>query len=323
MNFKEQVLEWARDGFDREEGIALFSQKKNNPYYMGNLRRKPLEPAIRALKYELFYITGIKVEEMDAVHANWKKENDPPVELTELPAAPKFIGPVQDKEDLMRLAKNATVASSWAQFGPRNDLREAVKKISSEDFENAYLAKPDKEVSDTVGLEALKDSKFQLRKEFPFLDNKDCPDEFEDIVQEMVTGFYRYKKKHLQLHDVDPRDNTACFDASKGVVEPYLQNRECWKELNHYKTHGKVLGEHPAFARRARLQELKGMSTYDLTVMLKSNIGRNIKYNNSCLERYANSPKRAEWREKISNFEQEELWVKNILRDRGELPAEK
>lgn len=159
----------------------------------------------------------------------------------------------------------------------------------------------------------------RLREEFPFLNEADCPDEFEDIVQEMVSAYYRYKKKHKLLFDSDPTDLKNCFSSARGVVEPFLQNRLCWRELNHYKLHGEILGEHALFRNKKRYQELKAMNTYELTVYATNNLKRNISYNNSNINRYPDSPKVEMWRDNVRMYELEKVWCQDILKERGEL----
>lgn len=158
----------------------------------------------------------------------------------------------------------------------------------------------------------------KLRDEFSFLNDKNCPEEFEEIVQEMVTNFYRYRKKHEFLFDADPTDKYACYEAAGNVVNPYLRNRLCWDELNHYKVHGKILGEHPIFKNKIRYQELKSMSTFELTTIYNNNIKRNISYNESNLKRYPDSPKISVWNENINRYRMERTWIEQILRERGE-----
>lgn len=268
-DYKILVSDWAKNGFDLEAGISLFLSYNNNVFYMNNVRSKPYAEAIATLKSELFFKSGIRVDEQDALYA-------------------AVVSAREGKQ-----AEEAHIASDPVLLARRQEE------------ERTAIAKQEHRV--------------RLRDEFSFLNRADCPDEYEDILQEMITMYYRYKKKHLLLFRVPPEDVKVCFTAGRDVVESYLRNRLCWKELNYYKVHGKVLGEHPIFTERKRKIELEGMSTVDLTLLKTNGITRNMSYYRNTLKRHPDSKKADSWRKKLLELENEREWITTILLERGEL----
>lgn len=118
----------------------------------------------------------------------------------------------------------------------------------------------------------------KLREEFPFLKEKTCPEILKVLVNDMLSAYEEYQLAHERLFTaMTPEDFAA---ASADVVENYLVNRSIWEELNHYKEKNEILGQHPAFAQKERLEEIKLMSGTDLVKLHKSlenNIARNKK----------------------------------------------
>lgn len=114
---------------------------------------------------------------------------------------------------------------------------------------------------------------FRLRQEFPFLNEKECPNELKILVADLLTTHDRYIADREKLFAAATPEEIAELSAS--VVENYLENREIWDELNHFKAEGKPLGVHPVWQRSARLEELQKLSNAEL-IKLSKNIPTNI-----------------------------------------------
>ena len=139
----------------------------------------------------------------------------------------------------------------------------------------------------------------RLRDEFPFLNAKDCPDEFKILVSDMISAYARYVDGHKRLFDALTEDELSTI--SQNVVEDYLENRLIWKELEFYKKEGKPLGEHPIWASQARILEIEAMSTPDL-VKLQGNLRGNISKNKKWLAGNPEGDKAASWAKKIEDY---------------------
>lgn len=110
--------------------------------------------------------------------------------------------------------------------------------------------------------------KFKLREEFPFLADKSCPDAFKILVADMMTAHDNYIQAHEDLFNITNEDDA--FDAADKLINNYLDNQAIWKELNHYKATGTILGKHPYFQDQNRQKELTSKSVPDLMIMLRN-----------------------------------------------------
>lgn len=151
---------------------------------------------------------------------------------------------------------------------------------------------------------------FKLREEFPFLKQKDCPPILKELVADMLTAYDNFIEGHQKM--VGTMDEETINSLSKEVVENYLENRQIWEELNHYKEKGELLGNHPLFEWIGRRNEITDMKTADLVQLqkqLENKIPRTKK-------KIADEPdhKETENRQKrVEQFELELSLVKKLL----------
>jgi hypothetical protein len=101
-----------------------------------------------------------------------------------------------------------------------------------------------------------------LRMEFPFLLDKDCPMELKVLVADKMNAYYEFKEKHAQLFEATTEEELAA--AVEGSVEAYIDNQLIYRELDHYREHKKVLGEHPIFTKMKLQEEIGKLSGADL-----------------------------------------------------------
>lgn len=142
---------------------------------------------------------------------------------------------------------------------------------------------------------------FRLRDEFPFLREKECPNELKILVADMLTTHDAYVRDHEALFaTLNPEEISAL---SQSVVENYLENRLIWDELNHYKQTGKPLAQHPVWKRGEQLEELKKLSNADL-VKLSKNIPTNISRIRKKLAEEPGHPETQSRTESLENY----LW---------------
>lgn len=151
---------------------------------------------------------------------------------------------------------------------------------------------------------------FRLREEFPFLSEKECPDELKILVADLLSSHDRYIADHEKLFAATTPEEIAELSAS--VVENYLENREIWDELNHFKTEGKPLGVHPVWQRTARLEELKKLSNAEL-IKLSKNIPTNISRIAKKLEEDPENKETPKRQVALENYKWEHEEVKKLL----------
>jgi hypothetical protein len=184
----------------------------------------------------------------------------------------------------------------------REDLRYSLMKLADlKEREVAVLIKgagrPKKE--ETLIRAAFKGNKkaISLREEFSFLGEASCPDILKVLVADMLSAYDRYRKAYADL------DDTAdLFVVARDVVDNFIENRDIWKELNHYKETGKVLGNHPIFNRQKRFAAFQQMKLQEL-IKLKKNTEFNIWRNKALIEKKDKPHLNGSRQEKIKELE--------------------
>lgn len=102
------------------------------------------------------------------------------------------------------------------------------------------------------------------------------------MVNDLITCYDTYKYAQPKLHEAQTQpERKAIADV---VKSNYMLNKMAYNELEHYKKHGKLLGEHPLFKRQALKDAISAMNTPKLIKKihsLKTNIFRNEQKGNS------------------------------------------
>src|SRR5690606_1387694 len=106
------------------------------------------------------------------------------------------------------------------------------------------------------------DEKKKLREEFPFLNEKDCPDKFKILVADKFTALKAYEDAHAELQRKKAAgEEEGLFELGKTSVENFELNQLIYDELNYYKEHKEILGNHPIFADDMLQKQVDGYST--------------------------------------------------------------
>lgn len=100
--------------------------------------------------------------------------------------------------------------------------------------------------------------------------------------------------------------------ASRDTVENYLENRCIWDELNYYKQHGTILGNHTIFAYMQRMDAIRHMKVGDLVTM-KIRVENNLVKNRAMVRRQPGHIRTAQRLERIRSMEQELVEVNRLL----------
>lgn len=148
----------------------------------------------------------------------------------------------------------AKIDTTVTEDGTDGTGKENVQIININGVDVAIIDKGDVITAITEAPEAAK-AGFKLREEFPFLGEADCPDKLKILVADMFTAWDNYKKAHAELlviteEGAEPRGMTDAeiFEIANGAIEDFEANRSIWAELDYYKEHKEILGNHPIFA---------------------------------------------------------------------------
>ena len=150
----------------------------------------------------------------------------------------------------------------------------------------------------------------KLRDEFPFLKQKNCPGILKELVADMLTAYDNYTEAHPLL--INTSDKKELEALSKEVVENYLENRQIWEELNHYKKTGKILGKHPIFEWVTRRGEIRGMKEAEL-VKLRDQLKNKIPRTKKTIADNPDHKDTAKRQQRVEQFEKELAEVNSLL----------
>ncbi len=103
-----------------------------------------------------------------------------------------------------------------------------------------------------------------LRTEFPFLNDKDCPEVLFVVVGKRISAYRRYQALHAQLIKILEGKTTVTAEEQSALAfetqEANAENLSLWNELNHYATTGEILGKHSLFKEIVAKREVDAMT---------------------------------------------------------------
>lgn len=148
-----------------------------------------------------------------------------------------------------------------------DSLKEENEELQSEkedlEIENEEL----KEEIETLKLAPKLDAK-QIRVEFPFLNNKDCPDELKILMADKITAWNSYLAFQEEIQAAEsgekPQSNEVIAIMANEAIKCFDENQKIYDELNCYQSTGKVLGVHPIFKKLRLTREVEEMTADEL-----------------------------------------------------------
>jgi hypothetical protein len=153
-----------------------------------------------------------------------------------------------------------------------------------------------------------------LRDQFPFLRDKNCPQELKALVNDLITARENYVAGHKQLFESMTVEQEK--QLAHDVVDNFIENKQAFAELEHYREYNEILGEHPAFAKAKQEKQLNALSTAQLTKKVNS-LRKNISTNKSKAEKLKDGDENlSELSDKVADYEWQLDKVQEILKTR-------
>ena len=291
MKFLDDVRRWFDAGAnDFDGGFALLSGASTNRFHLDNVRRRRDLASVRHELNKIYYSLGGKVKleiRMGAL----------PVKVVAEKAG-QAKGRIQDKgTGLVTGRTGALTGEGGAVTSGAGELE--VKVVERDGFVVGRIVKS-----------APRDERVVLRNEFPFLAEPGCPEEFKILVADMITAHSRYMKGHDRLFEVANKDNATCFAAARETVENYIDNREMWEELEHYKKTGEILGKHRVFTDRKMREKIVAMGEDELEKFVV-NINRRRLYREKMIAEDGNNERVFDWKKEIEELDRMKQLVKS------------
>jgi len=148
-------------------------------------------------------------------------------------------------------------------YAPNNHLHRLVS-LRPEQFKHLLIERLSSLLPSTppVSSTITPVAKIPFREQWPFLSDKDCPNELKILAADKITAYRNYTTAHQSLFDCTSLE--SCFVVAKKVVENFIENRKIHSELAYYKEHHVVLGKHPIFEEVKRIAELRQLPVAEL-----------------------------------------------------------
>lgn len=147
--------------------------------------------------------------------------------------------------------------------------------------------------------------KQKLREEFPFLNEKDCPDKFKILVADKFSALKAY---HDAFEEIQRKkkagDNEGLFELGKTTTENWELNQLIYDELNYYQEHKEILGNHPIFADDMLQKTVAGYSTQE-AMKRQGNLRSYISRDTKKLEGIKDAKKKENAEAKIKEWQDE------------------
>ncbi|AEV34158.1 hypothetical protein Oweho_3207 [Owenweeksia hongkongensis DSM 17368] len=91
--------------------------------------------------------------------------------------------------------------------------------------------------------------------------DRNCPPELQQLVTLKFTCWEEYREGRHQLED---QKYDHLQDTVLQVVTGFKENRQIYAELEYYKQHNEILGEHPIFKKLLAKKELEKLTSMQL-----------------------------------------------------------
>ncbi|MFL9844733.1 hypothetical protein [Flavobacterium rhizosphaerae] len=176
---------------------------------------------------------------------------------------------ITDKEKIKPLSQAQTVID-----GPLGmSYRQGIRLNPPGNSQNADLIAQDANKLSSGTQPAAEDEPQKIRSEYPFLNDKNCPDELLILVGKKIAAYNRYKEAHENLQEAKEGKIQLTEDEqlalAKEATENFAESEAIKKELDHYLEKKEVLGEHPIFARLTLEREVEAMTNEECLKFVK------------------------------------------------------
>lgn len=304
---KEQIISYLQGPRNFSEGVAIYEIFGVNRMLKAKFRQiGECEMTKGALFEELRKLAGLSESEFTSLRRIAYKKPDPVQQAVKTIASKKYVDDsLIELADRFGVTVEELVSDEFIEkVLSADENQERVEELEQEleEARSKYC-----EVPDTVR------KTIRFREEFPFLNERDCPDEFKILVADMFVAYDLYRESHAMLVNT-PDDvlSEETFRWAQTVVENFLANREMWEELEYYRDNHEILGKAKIMQGLAERKEISALPDLELMKQL-NNAKSNISKGKNDLEKADNDEKKAKAQAKIEKWtSKKELLEKEI-----------
>lgn len=170
--------------------------------------------------------------------------------------------------DIEKVKPVSRIKEIWGVSNGSDDDLEKGKEVEGiederpDDSDSGEIIVNDAEVLRQAQDDSI-DATLPLREEFPFLNDKECPNELKILVADKMTAWKVYTENHDKLLKIEAGELEVSKEEQAEIAqlaaEAFEENQKIYNELNAYKETGKVLGVHPLFKTLQMQREVEEM----------------------------------------------------------------
>lgn len=150
----------------------------------------------------------------------------------------------------------------------------------------------------------------KLRDQFPFLKEKDCPGVLKELVSDMMTAYEKYKAGHALLFTAMSLEGEIAL--ANEITENFIENKQVYEELEHYKNTKQLLSLHPIFRELKIKAELEKLTGTELNKKNNS-LRKNISINQKKADEAEDEDKKLQYSEAVADYTWQLEYVKILL----------
>lgn len=307
----DRTLTGARNLYNNLPGKSL-------AYQAGINRMRGTDENVKRVCYEIFKLVGLQERQLLALWQNKVQQKDE--DASEEPKKPQIDPKAARAEKIKELLKDFD--PDQAKWPVIMSVSAELSDIVEKDLPGltkvdrlAFIADARKEVikEETKEIPAKVRESIALRTQFPFLKKEDCPVLLKALVNDLITAYENYRSGHEQLFEQLSEEDEKLI--AENTVKNFIENKQAFAELEHYKETGEILGEHKIFAQEKIKEELRSLSTADLTKK-EGSLRKNISTNNTKAEKEEDAEKKAGYLQKVEDYTWQHEFVKEELNKR-------
>lgn len=153
-----------------------------------------------------------------------------------------------------------------------------------------------------------------IRDEYPFLNDKGCPEELFIVVGKKIAAWKRYQELHSQLQSADESmDSQALTELTAQTTKEFEDNQALDAELKYFAEHKQVLAAHSSLIEYRIKKEVETMSNDELHKFIQASKTFFSRVPKDLKKVEKNVEKTAELKKKIADRELKLTLVKNKL----------
>jgi hypothetical protein len=148
-------------------------------------------------------------------------------------------------------------------------------EVKEDDFIDD-LSKNDKKTIQLEPLETDEQSNTKIREDFPYLNDKDCPEVLYVIVGKRIAAYKNYQHLHAVLQKVNLGEIEMSEEEKLQLTiecdAAFNENRMLWDELKYYGKNKAILGKHSIFREHNIQKEVEEMTQEKLVNFRASSV---------------------------------------------------